>query len=150
MRTLADTADRTLLLQRLRRLTPATPRRWGRMNAHQMVCHLSNAFRLGLGEKEASHAGGLFTRTVLKWGALWVPLPWPHGYPTRPEMDQLAGGTPPAVFAHDVVDLERLIERFTRTINAAAEHPVFGRLSQKEWLRWGWRHAHHHLRQFGA
>jgi hypothetical protein len=29
-------------------------------------------------------------------------------------------------------------------------HPIFGRMSEAAWLRWGWLHADHHLRQFGA
>ena len=27
-------------------------------------------------------------------------------------------------------------------------HPAFGAMSAREWLRWGWLHADHHLRQF--
>lgn len=29
-------------------------------------------------------------------------------------------------------------------------HPGFGRMSQSDWLRWGYRHVDHHLRQFGV
>jgi hypothetical protein len=29
-------------------------------------------------------------------------------------------------------------------------HPIFGRLSPAAWLRWGYLHCDHHLRQFGA
>ena len=29
-------------------------------------------------------------------------------------------------------------------------HPIFGRLSRTAWLRWGYLHIDHHLRQFGA
>ena len=28
-------------------------------------------------------------------------------------------------------------------------HPYFGAMTRAEWLRWGWLHADHHLRQFG-
>ncbi len=33
---------------------------------------------------------------------------------------------------------------------AFASHPVFGELSEWEWMRWGYLHADHHLRQFGT
>jgi hypothetical protein len=29
-------------------------------------------------------------------------------------------------------------------------HPLFGRMSDADWLRWAYLHADHHLRQFGA
>ena len=28
-------------------------------------------------------------------------------------------------------------------------HPLFGRMTNGEWGRWGYRHVDHHLRQFG-
>ena len=31
-----------------------------------------------------------------------MPLPWPPGYPTRPEIDQAVGGTRPVDFASDL------------------------------------------------
>ncbi|HEX8893010.1 MAG TPA: hypothetical protein VF783_06790, partial [Terriglobales bacterium] len=66
------------------------------MSAHQMICHLSDSFRGSLGEKYISPATSVFKRTLLKWVALWVPLRWPHGFKTLPEMDQRQGGTPPS------------------------------------------------------
>jgi hypothetical protein len=29
-------------------------------------------------------------------------------------------------------------------------HPFFGQMTEKEWMRWGYLHADHHLRQFGV
>ena len=29
-------------------------------------------------------------------------------------------------------------------------HPIFGRMSEAAWLRWGDVHTDHHLRRFGA
>ena len=28
-------------------------------------------------------------------------------------------------------------------------HPIFGRMSERTWLRWAYLHTDHHLRQFG-
>ena len=122
------------------------------MTAHQMVCHLSDAFRMGLGEKPVSHAAGLLQRTIVKWVALYVPLSWPAGIRTRPEIDQEQGGTRPTDFAADVADLEALVELITahpRRFDWQV-HPIFGRMSDAAWLRWGYLHMDHHLRQFGA
>jgi hypothetical protein len=29
-------------------------------------------------------------------------------------------------------------------------HPAFGKMDQRDWLAWGYRHVDHHLRQFGV
>jgi hypothetical protein len=95
----------------------------------------------------------VFKRTVLKWVALYLPLHWPAGVMTRPEVDQEFGGTPPADFAADVDELVRRVHCLTdRRPDSqwAAEHPFFGRMSDAEWLRWAYLHIDHHLRQFGA
>ena len=88
----------------------------------------------------------------MKWFALSVPVRWPHGVPTMPEMNQEKGGTPPGEFAADVAELEELINRITRTERDFdwASHPMFGRMPDRDWLRWGYLHMDHHLRQFGA
>jgi Protein of unknown function (DUF1569) len=44
-----------------------------------------------------------------------------------------------------------LMERFAQP--SAAErpaHPIFGRMTEEEWMRWGYLHVDHHLRQFGG
>jgi hypothetical protein len=28
-------------------------------------------------------------------------------------------------------------------------HPMFKEMSEKDWMRWGYLHTDHHLRQFG-
>jgi hypothetical protein len=115
-----------------------------------MICHLADSFRCGLGERHATPATGFLERTLIKWIALGTSLPWLHGFPTRPEMEQGRGGTAPAEFEADRAELERLIERFSAPGGPRGNHPIFGRLSEAEWLRWGYLHLNHHLRQFSA
>ena len=43
--TLLHPDARAEILRRIEALTPESERRWGRMTAHQMVCHLSDACR---------------------------------------------------------------------------------------------------------
>ncbi len=117
-----------------------------------MVCHVSDALRMGTGHKPVSRATSLLHRTVVKWTVLYLPLPWPAGIRTRPEIDQELGGTRPSDFAADVAQLRDLLELVTaptRTFEWQG-HPIFGRMSRAAWLRWGYLHLDHHLRQFGA
>jgi hypothetical protein len=107
---------------------------------------------MAMGEKPVSDAGGRLQRTLVKWIALYLPLRWPPGIPTRPEVDQQVAGTRPVEFAADVAELEALLELITTREKGFdwPVHPIFGRLSHAAWLRWAYLHTDHHLRQFGA
>jgi hypothetical protein len=150
VKSLQAVVDRDEVLGRISALTARDTRRWGKMTAHEMVCHLSDSYRLALGEKSASPATGFLQRTAMKWFALWVPLPWPKNVATRPEMEQGNGGTAPTDFERDRSDLLAIVRQFCNPgPGAATEHPFFGPMSRREWMRWGYLHADHHLRQFG-
>jgi hypothetical protein len=121
------------------------------MSAHQMICHVSDSFRMLIGQKAVSEASGLPQRTVLKWIALYAPLRWPAGVMTRPEVDQELTGTRPGEFECDLDQLEALMEQVTSMpAFKTARHPIFGPMSHAAWLRWGYLHMDHHLRQFGS
>ena len=151
MKTMARPADKAEIVRRLKTVRHDCTRRWGRMTAHQMVCHLSDAFRLVTHQKAASPATGIVQVTLIKWIALYVPFRWPQGVPTRPEMDQEFEGTKPRDFAADLAELESLVERIA-TVGKDYDwpaHPIFGRMSESAWTRWAYLHVEHHLRQFG-
>lgn len=151
MRTLARPQDKAELTRRLHTVVPQSAARWGRMSAHQMICHLGDALRMACGEKRVSPASGPVQRTIVKWIALYLPVRWPAGIPTLPEVDQEAGGTKPGDFASDMAQVEWLLERVAREPSTMCPtHPIFGRMSQRAWLRWAYVHTDHHLRQFGA
>jgi len=152
MKTLANSNDREEILRRLNLLDPSSKGRWGRMPVHQMLCHLSDSYLATMGEKEVSRASGMLQRTAVKWVALFSGLRWMHGFPTRPEIEQGYGGTPPVEFESDRAQAIELTNRFSRADRdfSRLEHPVFGRMNEREWLRWGYLHADHHLRQFGV
>ena len=153
MRTLRHAEDVDEILGRLQALSPSSKRQWGRMSVQQMVCHLSDGFLLYMGEISARPVPTLAPRKLLKWVALWVPIPWPHGFKTFPELDQELGGTPPAEFEKDVDRLLAVVQRFTsprRDFKWAETHPHFGPMSEEDWQRLGYLHTDHHLRQFGC
>jgi hypothetical protein len=149
MKNLAEPQHRSEIIARLKTIRPGATRRWGRMTPNQMICHLSDSFRAVVGERDISPATGVMQRTVVKWVALHTPLPWPHGFKTRPEADQELGGTKPVDFDLDMAGLLTVIEQFTQS-GRRSPHPIFGDMSEWEWQRWGYLHLDHHLRQFGA
>ncbi len=148
MKNVGQAAVQQEIRKRLQSIRPDSQRHWGKMSAHQMVCHLNDAFLNVMGQRPAREQT---SRVLLKWGALWVPIPWPHGFPTRPELDQQLGGTRPVEFQDDLRRLLTLFDRFVAQPSPAfAPHPIFGVMSYWEWMRWGYLHTDHHLRQFGV
>lgn len=152
MKSLNDPACMRELVTRLERIRPDTPRQWGIMTAPQMICHLTDAFLGIMGGKPMEIPSGFTLWPVLKYVALYAPGKWPKGVPTRPEFDQQAGGgTPPAEFESDVRKLLDTMERFARRPRdfQFRPHPIFKGMSETQWMRWGYLHPDHHLRQFG-
>jgi hypothetical protein len=152
LKTLSDSQCKNEILARVRKVRADSVRRWGRMNAAQMICHLNDSLLCGMGEMPVSIDTTYRARKFVKWVGLEMPFQWPHGVRTRPEVDQLIGGTPPGEFENDLQRQLSLIERFTAQPRDFdfAPHPIFLEMNEREWMRWGYLHTDHHLRQFGA
>jgi hypothetical protein len=152
MPNLLDQAVQPRIEARVRRLRPDSTRQWGRMTPHQAICHLNDAFKLALDERQTASATGPFA-PMLRFIALRVPLPWPKGrLRTVPEAEQGAGGTAPIEFEQDRTELLSLLSRFCSAPppKYSRTHPIFGPMTAQLWRRWAYLHLDHHLRQFGA
>ena len=148
MATIFDAAARAELRRRVDRLAPDAAGRWGRMTAHEMVCHVSDQLRVALGDLPTAPRPMFLTNRLLRELFVFV-LPWPKGkIPTAPEMQS----TRPGDWARDVTALHALLDRVGgRAPNDAwAPHPAFGAISGREWGRLCHKHTDYHLRQFGA
>lgn len=151
MKSLRDPACKRAIMARLGRIRAGTPRKWGTMTASQMVCHLSDCFLGVMGDKAMEIPARRSLLALMKPLVLYMPMKWPPGVQTRPEFEQGVGGTPPAEFESDMERLLGSLEKFTapqRTFRFR-EHPMFGPMSERDWMRWGYLHCDHHLRQFG-
>lgn len=156
-KTFANPGNYHEIVTRLGKIEPGSVRRWGKMTPHEMVCHLCDSLRLVMGDRACAPAprkelpAPFLPRSFVKWVALEMPMRWPQGVPTRPEIDPQDRGTRPAVFETDKRELLALHERFMRRPMdfSFAAHPIFGVMSEPEWMRWAYLHADHHLRQFG-
>ena len=151
-RTIADTDALADLVRRLEALTPDTPRRWGVLTAHEMLCHLGDATAMVL--RDRPRVTPVPNRRYrLRWAlGLWAPLRWPHGLRTSPHYNPHTLGTKPTAFGRD---LARAVDGLERLAAAAPDarlepaHGFFGTMSRRDWQRWAWKHTEHHLRQFG-
>lgn len=152
-KTLANTGDLDEIRGRIASLTLDAHRLWGKMSVGGMICHLDDSYQAGLGERPVARASALFLmpRPVMKYLALRSSRRWPKDLKSPTEVRQGAGGTPPAAFADDQVRLLATLKRFAAcTTLDKAEHPFFRKMTANDWLRWGYLHADHHLRQFSA
>jgi hypothetical protein len=72
------------------------------------------------------------------------------GVPTRPEIQQGKGGSLPLDFGQDLRWLLSTLDRFCDALpRPCMPHPIFREMTAEDWMRWGYLHADHHLRQFG-
>jgi hypothetical protein len=150
VKTLSSADDLTDIRSRIALLSPTDVALWGSMSTPGMVCHLSDAFKYPLGERDVAAFKSLpIPRFLFKWLALHFPVRWPKGIKAPPEIAPRMGGTPSGDFETDRALLLSKLEAFTRISGPLPPHPIFGPLTHAEWMRWGYLHCDHHLRQFG-
>lgn len=143
---------RAEVLARIDRLTPAHRPRWGKLDAVRLLCHLTDAVRISLGEIDAGPVQpGFMTSRLGRWLAIDSPMPWPKGI-TVPEA-YFSTAPEPNQFERDRMRLRDQLSRLAQGAAASQRwgvSPVFGALSADQWGRLNARHCDHHLRQFGV
>lgn len=149
MKSIHTAAVHADLKRRLQHLRAQSPRRWGSMTAHEMVCHVTDAYRMGLGELSVAAVKPPLPKFLIRWVVFRLPLPWPKSVPTATELKQGEAGTPPEAFDTDVAALVGKMDAFAAMRSGWPEHPAAGHLTAGDWGRWGFRHPDHHFRQFG-
>jgi len=147
MPTFWDAAARDDLCRRVERLTPDATARWGKFSAPKMLAHLNDAMRMTSGDLPVAPKNLPLRYWPIKQLVIYV-LPFPKGAPTAPEL--LARGEA----AELTIEQAAFRALATRVASKPAtdtwpDHPAFGTLSHKAWGVLAWRHADHHLRQFG-
>lgn len=140
--------DRMAICRRIGCVTSTSVPRWGRMDAKAMLTHLRQSALMALGELPvACKSKRAFQVFPIKHLILHV-VPFPKGAPTAPELLVADAASVDAIRS----ELVSLVER----IGAGPRegygplHPLFGRLSFREWGVATYKHTDHHLRQFGA
>ena len=150
-KTLASAADREEIERRIGALTTDAVRVWGTMSVGGMICHLDDSYQIALGSRSAVPVRVPVPRGLVKYLALRTSIRWGKNMKTTTEVRQGGGGTCPGPFAADQARLLVTVASFSTCQRLAqAPHPFFGAMSADDWLRWGYLHADHHLRQFSV
>jgi oxepin-CoA hydrolase/3-oxo-5,6-dehydrosuberyl-CoA semialdehyde dehydrogenase len=145
-----DSFLRQAILAAVERLGDDAAPRWGRMRAQEMVEHLLWAFELSTGR----------ARTVCDVPPAELPRMRRFLFSNRASPREfmnpaLVSGLPPLRFptlADAKAALRGELQRFLdapRSAETLYTHPVFGPIGYDEWHRTHYKHACHHLLQFG-
>ena len=148
MGSILNETDRAAITSRVRSLSSSSTRRWGTLDVTGMLKHLHLSALMALGEMEVPSANKrVFHAFPLKHLLLYV-VPFPKGAPTAPKLKPEAA----ASIDEERAALLELLERIGTgpRDGAGPEHPLFGPLTRREWGVVTYKHADHHLRQFGA
>jgi len=124
---------------------------WGHMSPRQMVEHLAWAFDLSTGQRH--------TRCRIPEEKRERMKPFLYGNQPSPREfmnPALAAGLPALIHpslavAKDALNAarRRFLDPSTSIEQAMHAHPIFGPLGREEWSRTHFKHAFHHLLQFG-
>ena len=148
MGSILNDAERAEITKRMRSLSESSVRRWGSMDVVAMLQHLRLSARMTLGELPVASANKrIFQVFPMKHLILYV-LPFPKGAPTAAELKP----SDAISFEEERAALLELLERIGTgpRDGAGPAHPLFGPLTRREWGVVNYKHADHHLKQFGA
>lgn len=137
------------IVDRIGQLAPDSQAQWGKMNVVQMLAHCSSSMEVVRDQKHLKRLfmgyvlGGLFKKQF------YNDQPFRHNSPTHP------------YFVHENVgefhsEKDRLINHIRAFQTGGPDkctrqqHAFFGRLTPEQWAIGMYKHADHHLRQFGV
>jgi hypothetical protein len=149
MKNLFDQSDVSAIIERIEKLSPDSPRQWGKMNVGQMLahCNVSLETAMGLNFMKRLFIGRIIG-TLLKSSVL-SEKPFEKNSPTDKSY----------VFPDNVKfeeERSRLIASLKRFFEGGPSgcttypHPFFGKFTPEQWAVFQWKHLDHHLRQFGV
>ena len=81
--------------------------------------------------------------------ALRSGVRWAKNVQTMPELKRAIASHSDDEFGALVRSVIDQVQHLASGANCAASHPMFGPMTDADWMRWGYLHADHHLRQFG-
>lgn len=148
MPSLFDPEESTAILDRIKKLNPASRRQWGVMLVDQMLAHTQQPLRVALGELKLKR--GLLGRVM---GPYFKRRILTKGFPQNSPTAKAFRVSDHRQFEEERKKLTALVQRFTALGPAGVSqepHPFFGPMTAEEWDRLQWLHLDHHLRQFGA
>ena len=137
------------IINRVNSLTPQSQRQWGTITPDQMLHHLNLATGSALGYFDLPDESFWISRTVFKFLLVDVLSKQPKGLQIPltfkiPSIEHFD-------FEYEKKLLLEIIHKANTSKSTAdwGPHPLFGKMSDKEWGRLLIMHLDYHLKQFG-
>lgn len=134
---------------RIEKLQPETKAIWGKMNVAQMLAHLQETFKVPLSKVPMPR---MLIGRLIGWmlkPKLYNESAWKKNLPTAPNFiikDERE-------FDKEKNNLLQIIQKFYAAGPAGIgnyPHPMFGSFTKEQWGQAMYKHADHHLMQFGV
>ncbi len=141
------------ILLRIQKLNTESRGRWGKLNAPQMLRHLSEACRMAFDEIPITDKSNFLTRSLAKW--LFLSNIKPPGrekgkIKTFPEIDIVELKFQVSELEKEQANYKTVLQRMADTEKLSNHHPLFGKMSRKDWGLLTYAHADYHLTQFNV
>lgn len=137
------------IIQRLDKLMPNAERKWGKMDAAQMMAHCSVALKVATGQNFPPRLFiGRMLGSFLK-SKYYDKNPFRKNSPT----DKTFIIADKRDFEQEKITLIHLTQQFTDGGSQKCTthpHSFFGKLTPEQWSIGMYKHLDHHLRQFGV
>jgi hypothetical protein len=146
MKTILDSSTRDGLIARIKTLDATSQPLWGKMSVYQMIQHCTAWDEGVLNNVKVKQMliGKVFGKMALKKD-LKDEAPLGKNSPTSPRLRMTGGGDVESAKAKWIENLQRY-EHYT---TPEYMHEFFGKMSREQVGQLGYKHADHHLRQFG-
>ena len=148
MKSIFEVSTREELKARINSLQPETTAQWGKMNLYQMLKHCTLCEDMFWGELKIKRVfigriiGPGFLKKVLKDDA-----PFGKNSPTSPLLKETNENGDIQLQKEEWLNR---IEKYATYDNSTFVHPFFGPMTKEQMGLFAYKHADHHLRQFGA
>jgi hypothetical protein len=148
MKSVFDASVRAELASRIHLLSLQSNAQWGKMNAYQMIKHCTLCEDMMLGKTKIKRVligrliGGIILKKVLKDNT-----PFGKNSPTSP---LLKTTTKSGDIEQQKKEWVSRLEEYARYDDPEFVHPFFGPMTKEQIGCFAYKHADHHLRQFGA
>ena len=120
---------------------------WGKLTSKRLIAHLIDSFSFAIGHKKLEMKGSIMPKFLMKWMTIYSPMPWPKGIKVPDDFFEYQAEN----LDEDKTKLIKLIDEFIALPEShTTEHPLFGRMSKKDWDHLSLRHLKHHFRQFSC
>lgn len=136
--------------ERLGKIQPDTPRRFGKLEPAEMLRHLRRTLEPVLGEYTPEDCSNMLTRNSL-FHSLFIHMPWPKGKVKAPDwLTPAAEGDLQAERAALFEAMEKFCTLVEKDPSEKISNPLLGMVALDYTAKLQGKHLDHHCQQFGV